>query len=75
LFLRNVRGETVPFFMKGYKKALPPLEGKGFEGGARELRPVEFPPGCEASDKGPATEFGTQKKPGKGFSQTLGVLN
>ena len=26
-------------------------------GGARELRPVEFPPGCEASDKGPATEF------------------
>ena len=43
--------------MKGYKKALPPLEGKGFEGGARELRPVEFPPGCEASDKGPATEF------------------
>ena len=23
----------------------------------RELRPVEFPPGCEASDKGPATEF------------------
>ena len=52
-----MRGETVPFFMKGYKKALPPLEGKGFEGGARELRPVEFPPGCEASDKGPATEF------------------
>ena len=33
----------------------------------RELRPVEFPPGCKASDKGPATEFGTQKKDRTGF--------
>ena len=34
----------------------------------RELRPVEFPPGCKASDKGPATEFGRRKnKTGKGF--------
>ena len=64
-----MRGETVPFFMKGYKKALPPLEGKGFEGGARELS-------ARLPTKGLQQSLWTQKeKPNRFLSQTLGVLN
>ena len=74
LFWRNVRGEAVPFLTKGNRNNSPTV--KGFWGWYNGTSFSRAPARLQGFRLRACNRVcGKQKKPGKGVSQTLGVLN